>query len=210
MLFTGVVVFSVCIFSDSVYVLLVYVIFSKIEKNASSDKVRFFRSEFHESRVPWTSTSEKWRKGRNAISRATPGGGVKCARAAWLGLVYWRRSSWWHPQTLPRSRRLLDNRHSEDISKRDTRLSERVALNVTKHVFPDSRHQKNHTPHHHHHHSLHVAELCDERNNFAELRNYSEFKREKTRASNLLKSKNKNAYAGDRFIISTWSKSVLH
>ena len=100
----------------------------KKSKNGSSDKVRFFRSEFHESRVPWTSTSEKEKKS----TRAPHGGGVKCARSNWC-----TGAELWHPQTLLKW--LLDNRsrQSEDISKRDTTL----ALNVTKHVFPDSRHQ---------------------------------------------------------------------
>ena len=71
---------------------------------------------------------------RSKSTRAPHGGGVKCARS---NCSWCTGAELWHPQTLLKW--LLDNRsrQSEDISKRDTTL----ALNVTKHVFPDSRHQ---------------------------------------------------------------------
>ena len=159
-------------------------------KNGSSDKVRFFRSEFHESRVPWTSTSEKEKKS----TRAPHGGGVKCARSNWC-----TGAELWHPQTLLKW--LLDNRsrQSEDISKRDTTL----ALNVTKHVFPDSRHQIMH----------HTASCCRIMRWEKQLRRiaqlYSEYQRENLIhwATSKIKCL-RDAIRDSGSLISTWSKPI--
>ena len=136
---------------------------------------------------------------RSKSTRAPHGGGVKCARS---NCSWCTGAELWHPQTLLKW--LLDNRsrQSEDISKRDTTL----ALNVTKHVFPDSRHQIMH-------HTLYSASCCRIMRWEKQLRRiaqlYSEYQRENLIhwATSKIKCL-RDAIRDSGSLISTWSKPI--